>query len=299
MYVPLSTEATTDGEFSLAGTLQNAMDLIQQNLDEGCADCLLGQRVKSSPWPPSGVIGRSGWHGTSCMGMSLQAPPVCQLHLHRAQELARTMPPYGELCHRCAQENELTAPQVDGQLILPHQHQPIPVCTDHVYELADLIGVQDIEIAPLAPLWPPWATNAPWFRRVINTWSEERSFYACYQAALSEDVDAMFQMGQNYEIGHGVAWSAAGAEAWYSRAAQMGYPGAKEAVVRGAALWSMEAEGRMVGRITSIHHLLSRSPLGEGSVPPVGRLPNVPRFCPTTAGQRSTNGNSIAEVYRP
>ena len=245
MSYPLPTDATTGGEFSLAGMLQNAMDLIQQNLDEGVRGLLARTESKIIPvasfWCYRQIgLARNILHDHE---LTIDRQSV-QLHLHRAQELARTMPPHGELCLRCAQENELTAPQVDGQLILPHQHQPIPVCADHVYELAGLIGVQDIEIAPLTPLWPPWASTQPWFRRVIDTWSEERSFYACYQAALSEDVDAMFQMGQNYEIGHGVARSAAGAEDWYNRAAQMGYPGAKEAVVRvqrnGA--WKSKAE---------------------------------------------------------
>ena len=245
MSFPLPPEVTTGGEFSLAGTLQKAIDLMQQNLDEGVRGLL--ERTESKIIPVASFwcyrqigLARNILHGTD---LTFGRQSV-HLHLNRAQELARLMPPYGELCLLCARENELTAPQVHDQLVLPQQHQPIPVCADHVGELADQIGVQDIEIVPITPLWPPWALAPPWFRRVVNTWSEEREYYACYQAALRGDVDAMFQMGLSYEIGHGVARSAAGAEVWYNQAALQGYPGAKEGVMRvqrnGA--WTPEAD---------------------------------------------------------
>ena len=242
---PLPTEVITDGEFSLSGTLQKALDLMQQGLDEGVRGLLARSESKIIPvasfWCYRQIgLARNILHGTE---LTIDRQAV-QIHLNRAQELARTMPPHGELCILCAQEDELTAPQVDGQLILPHQHQPIPVCADHASQIAEQMGLQNIEIVPITPLWPPWTRTPPWLNRMINTYSEERSFYACYQAALAGDVDAMFQMGQNYELGHGVAMSSAGAEDWYTRAAKKGYPGAQEAVerVQRGGAWKPETE---------------------------------------------------------
>lgn len=155
MSFPLPTEVTTGGEFTLAGTLQKAIDLMQRNLDEGVRGLLA--RTESNIIPEASFwcyrqigLARNILHGTE---LTVDRQSV-QHHLNRAQELARTMPPHGELCLLCAQENELTAPQVDSQLILPHQHQPIPVCVDHVYEMAERIGVEDIEFAKITPLWP-------------------------------------------------------------------------------------------------------------------------------------------------
>ncbi len=233
MFFQRPTEVTTGGEFSLPGTLQKAIDLVQQNLDDGARGLLDRTESRIMPMASFWCYRQIGLARDILDGAALTADrQAVQQHLHRAKELARTMPPHGELCLICAEENEISAPQVDSQLVLPHQHQPIPVCADHVYEMAERIGVRDIEFAPITPLWPPWALNPPWLSRVTNSYSEERSFYACCQAALVGDVDAMFQTGQNYEIGHGVARSAEGAADWYNRAAEKGYPGAKEAVVR-------------------------------------------------------------------
>ena len=244
MNFPLPSEVLVDGEFSLEGTLQRAVDLLQQNLNEAVSGLLARTEKKIIPeasfWCYRQIgLARNILHDEG-QNADRQAAHV---HLNRAQELARSMPPYGELCIQCAQEDELTATQVEDQLVLPHEHQPIPVCADHVAGLASRAGVQTIKIVPISPLWPPWARTPPWMNRLVNTWSEERSFYACYQAALAGDVDAMFQMGQYYEIGHGVAINIKGAEDWYSQAESKGYPGADVAIERVQRKGAWKPEG--------------------------------------------------------
>ena len=226
--IPADTLGTTAEEI-----IQKALDLICKALWKGAHGCLV--RGESEI-----VQQTSFWCYRQTMAVSIALnrgagaaqSEILQKRLLRAQELAHVLSPHGELCQKCVREDEMTAAPADGQLYGGDRVQPIPICSSHAESLIDELDLQSPELLPIKPLWPPWSMNPAWLFRMAGTLSAERDMYACRQAALGGDPDAMYQMGQCHELGLGVAKHAGGAEHWYRLAENEGYPGAAEALER-------------------------------------------------------------------